>query len=85
MRLIIPRGLAVLALLLKSRVKFSKRKYHRGHHVEGQWVFSGYERGTGRTFVVPVEDRATDTLIIKKWIQPGTIFYSDCWGVYNWC
>jgi len=22
---------------------FGKRKYHRGHHVEGQWVFGGIE------------------------------------------
>ena len=60
-------------------------KYHRGHHVEGQWVFGGYERGTGRTFKVPVEDRSTDTLlqIIKEWILPGTTIYSDCWRAYN--
>ena len=37
--------------------KFGKRKYHRGKHVEGQWVFGGYERGTGRVFMVPVESR----------------------------
>lgn len=23
--------------------KIGKRKYHRGHHVEGQWVFGGIE------------------------------------------
>ncbi len=65
--------------------KFGKRKYHRGHHVEGQWVFGGYERGTGRTFMVPVEDRSTDTLlpVIKEWILPGTTIYSDCWRAYN--
>jgi hypothetical protein len=37
--------------------KFGKRKYHCGHRVEGQWVFGGYERGTGRVFMVPVEFR----------------------------
>lgn len=37
--------------------KFGKRKYHRGHRVEGQWVFRGYERGSGRVFMVAVEDR----------------------------
>lgn len=37
--------------------KFGKRKYHRGHKVEGQWVFGGIERETGRVFMVPVEDR----------------------------
>ena len=65
--------------------KFGKRKYHKGHHVEGQWVFGGYERGTGRTFVVPVEDRSAETLlpIIKDWIMPETTIYSDCWAAYN--
>lgn len=37
--------------------KFGRRKYHRGHKVEGQWVFGGIERDTGRVFMVPVEDR----------------------------
>ena len=65
--------------------KFGKRKYHKGHHVEGQWVFGGYERGTGRTFMVPVEDRSAETLlpIIKDWIMPETTIYSDCWAAYN--
>ncbi|GFS76729.1 DDE_Tnp_IS1595 domain-containing protein [Nephila pilipes] len=30
--------------------KFGKRKYHRGHAVEGQWVFGGVERGSGKLF-----------------------------------
>jgi len=48
-------------------------------------VFGGYERGTGRIFMVPVEDRSTDTLlqIIKEWIKPGTTIFSDCWRAYN--
>lgn len=37
--------------------KFGKRKYYRGHFVEGQWVFGGYKRGTGLIFIVPVKDR----------------------------
>jgi hypothetical protein len=37
--------------------KFGRRKYHRGRAVDGQWVFGGYERGTGRVFMVAVEDR----------------------------
>ncbi|KAK9731904.1 hypothetical protein QE152_g13295 [Popillia japonica] len=35
--------------------KFGRRKYHKGHRIEGQWVFGGFERGTGRVFMVPVE------------------------------
>lgn len=26
--------------------KLGKRKYHRGHHVKGQWVFGGIEQGS---------------------------------------
>jgi hypothetical protein len=36
--------------------KFGRPKYHRGHHVKGQWVFGGVERESGRTFLVPVPD-----------------------------
>ncbi|GFU56756.1 transposable element Tc3 transposase [Trichonephila clavipes] len=32
--------------------KFGKRKYNRGHFVEGQWVFGGVERGTGQETVL---------------------------------
>ncbi|XP_022160096.1 uncharacterized protein LOC111026349 [Myzus persicae] len=65
--------------------KFGKRKYHRGHRVEGQWVFGGYERETGNCFMVPVENRTAETLlkIIKDWVKPGTTIISDCWKAYN--
>ena len=36
--------------------KIGRRKYSRGHPVQGQWVFGGVERGSGRTFLVPVPD-----------------------------
>lgn len=65
--------------------KFGKRKYNRGHRVEGQWVFGGLERQTGICFMVPVEKRDSATLlpIIKEWILPGTTIMSDCWKSYN--
>ena len=28
----------------KDESKFRKRKYHKGHTVEGQWVFGGREK-----------------------------------------
>ena len=40
-----------------DEAKFGKRKFQRGHPVEGQWVFGGYEKPTGRIFMVAVEDR----------------------------
>ena len=43
--------------------KIGRRKYHRGHHVEGQWVFGGIDRQTGKVFLVPVEKRDQETLI----------------------
>ena len=43
--------------------KFGRRKYYRGHRVEGQWVFGMFERGTGRVVMLPVERRF---VILKK-------------------
>lgn len=65
--------------------KFGKRKYNRGKHVEGQWVFGAYDRSTGRCLMVPVESRNSETLlpIIEQWILPGTTIISDCWKVYQ--
>jgi transposase-like protein len=62
--------------------KFGRRKYRRGHHVKGQWVFGGVGRDSGRTFLVPVPDRTADTLvaIIRDWIEPGTTVISDSWA-----
>ena len=64
--------------------KFGKRKYHRGHHVEGQWVFGGIENDTRKCFLIAVERRNEETLlpIIQRWIEPGTIIVSDCWKAY---
>jgi hypothetical protein len=37
--------------------KFGRRKYCKGHRVDGQWVFGMFERGTGRVVMIPVEKR----------------------------
>ena len=66
--------------------KFGKCKYHRGHRVEGQWVFGGREKyNKQRIFMIPVHNRKAKTLIpiIKKWIAPGSIIHSDCWKAYS--
>ena len=64
--------------------KFGKRKYHRGHHVEGQWVFGGMEQDSRKCFLVAVKRRDEETLlpIIQKLIAPGTIIVSDSWKAY---
>lgn len=63
--------------------KFGKRKYHRGHQVEGQWIFGGIDRETGKVFMVPVESRDAATLqaACDAWIEKGTTIISDCWKV----
>jgi transposase-like protein len=68
-----------------DEAKFGKRKYNRGRLITGKWVFGGYERGTKKIFLVPVEDRTADTLLscIKEWILPGTTIMSDKWKAYN--
>ena len=37
--------------------KFGRRKYYRGHHVDGCWVFGGLERESGKVFLEIVEKR----------------------------
>ena len=61
--------------------KIGKRKYHKGHLVEGQWVFGRIEENSRKCFIFPVEERSVATLlpIIKKWIKPGSTIISDCW------
>lgn len=65
--------------------KFGRRKHHVGRIIEGQWVFGGICRQTRRFFMVPVENRTSNTLlaIIKEKILPGTTIISDCWKAYD--
>ena len=66
--------------------KFGKRKYHRGHRVEGVWIFGGVERTPERKiFAVKVEDRSMNTLvpIIQRHVRPGSIIHSDLWRAYH--
>jgi transposase-like protein len=48
-------------------------------------LIGGVERGTGRSFFVPVRNRsnATLTVIIRAGVEPGTTIISDCWAAYN--
>jgi len=68
-----------------DEAKIGHRKYNRGRWVDGFWVFGGFERGSGRTFLVPVPSRDSATLlaVIKQWIRPGTTIMSDCWRAYD--
>jgi len=66
--------------------KFGKRKYNRGHRVEGIWVVGGVEiTPERRMFAVSVQDRSADTLrdIIQAHVLPGTIVRTDLWRGYR--
>lgn len=65
--------------------KFGRRKYNRGKHVEGQWVFGLIERETARTVLVPVDLRNREILlpIIQHWVLPSTTIISDLWKAYD--
>jgi len=66
--------------------KFGKRKYHRGHRVEGVWVFGLVERTPERRLVVRIvekRDAATLLPIIRSSVLEGSIVLTDCWRAYN--
>lgn len=65
--------------------KIGKRKYNRGHHVEGVWILGGVERTANRrTFFVPIQERSANCLLplISRHVLPGSIIYTDLWRGY---
>lgn len=69
-----------------DETKSAKRKYHRGHRIEGAWIFGGIERTENRSiFAEVVENRTALTLVevIQRRILPGSIIISDCWKAYS--
>jgi hypothetical protein len=74
--------------------KIAKRKYNKGHHVDGAWVIGGIERSSlknkiknenKKMFLLPIKTRDIDNIdkIIKKYVKKGTTIYTDCWKGYN--
>jgi transposase-like protein len=69
-----------------DETKLGKRKYHRGHRVDGVWVLVGIEKlPRGRIFLVKIEDRSQDTLlpIIQHHVHPDSEIETDLWKGYN--
>lgn len=69
-----------------DETKLGKRKYERGHRVEGVWVLVGVERTPERkVFLVAVPDRTADTLtaVISAHVRPGSIVLTDMWRGYS--
>ena len=68
-----------------DETKMGKRKYNRGHRVEGVWVIAGVERTEERkVFLIEVENRNSDTIIdiLREHVHPGSIVHTDCWAAY---
>jgi transposase-like protein len=66
--------------------KLSKRKYNRGHHIEGAWVIGGIERTEEkRRFIVKIDNRDANTIlgVIRAHVLPGSIVYTDMWRGYS--
>ena len=66
--------------------KFGKRKYNKGHRVEGVWVIGGVERTNNRLmFAEAVEKKDTDTLmeVISRHVACGSIVHTDLWKAYS--
>jgi transposase-like protein len=69
-----------------DETKLGKRKYHRGHRVDGVWVIVGIERTPEKKiFLVPVQNRNAITLrnILSKHVHQGSIIYTDLWKGYH--
>jgi transposase-like protein len=70
-----------------DETKLGRRKYNRGHRVEGVWVVVGVELTESRkVFIVPVEKRDAQTLreVIKAHVLPHSRIQTDLWKGYEW-
>lgn len=66
--------------------KLGKRKFNRGHQVEGVCIVGGVERtAERRLFLVPVQNRSAEVLldIIAPHVRTGSIVNTDMWRGYS--
>ena len=70
-----------------DETQLSRKKHDKGRAVPGSdvWVFGGIDRATKMIFVEKVDFRNTRTLlpIIKRYVLPHTMIYTDQWSAYN--
>ncbi|KAI4293467.1 hypothetical protein PAPHI01_2741, partial [Pancytospora philotis] len=65
--------------------KFGKRKFHRGHRVDGTWVLGAVEKCKRRQIImIPIENRTKETLLglLSKHVHPESRMRSDMWKGY---
>jgi transposase-like protein len=66
--------------------KFGKRKYNRGHRVEGAWVLVGVEITADRkVFAEVVENRTESTIVevLQRHVARGSTIWTDCFSSYK--
>lgn len=66
--------------------KFGKRKFNKGHHVDGVWIIGGVERSENKKINLEIiKKRNTENidLFFKNNINIDSIVLTDCWRGYN--
>lgn len=65
--------------------KTGKRKFNRGHRIEGVWVVGALERATKKLILKPILKRDVKSLtgFRTRYIHRESIIYSDCWKKYS--
>ena len=69
-----------------DETKLGKRKYNRGHKVNGVWILGGVERTAERkVFLIEIESRDQNTLLnaISRHVRSGSIVHTDLWKGYS--
>ena len=62
--------------------KLGKRKYDRGHRVNGVWILVGVEETPERRmFIESIADRSAATIleVISRHVRAGSRIRADCW------
>lgn len=69
-----------------DETKLGKRKYHRGHRVDGVWILVGVEKTPERkVFLQRIENRSATTLerVIQEHVLEGSVVHTDLWRGYQ--
>jgi hypothetical protein len=69
-----------------DETKLGKRKYHRGHRVNGVWLLVGAEKTQDRrVFIESASTRDAETLkdVILRHVAPRSIVHTDMWKGYS--
>ena len=64
--------------------KFGKRKYNRGHRVDGVWVLGMIEKVSKKIILYVLDDRKKETLnqFIQQSVESETVMRTDGWRGY---